>query len=114
MSRYFWIQKTLNLSKRTLQLVIRYFAKTYNVTPDFFSSRKFAQGLTVKGLIIHDEEDTEAPYEYAIPLLEEWQHARLVTTKGFGHNLRSAAVVKEVMNFIHEPTHHVSMASTIH
>jgi pimeloyl-ACP methyl ester carboxylesterase len=105
-------QKTLNLSERTLQLIIKHFAKTYDVTPDFFSSRKFVEGLRVKGLIIHDEDDAEAPYEYAAPLQESWQYARLVTTKGFGHNLRSPVVVREVVNFLHEPADHVSLVSS--
>ena len=98
-------QKTLGLSTRTLQLVIKHFAKTYNVTPDFFSARKFAHGLQAKGLIIHDEDDLEAPYAYAPTLHQHWQRSRLMTTKGFGHNLRSAVVVKAVVNFIQEPTH---------
>ena len=97
-------QKTLSLSTRTLQLVIKHFANTYNVTPDFFSARKFAHGLKAKGLIIHDEDDLEAPYAYAASLQQTWQHSRLMTTKGFGHNLRSAVVVRTVVNFIQEPT----------
>jgi pimeloyl-ACP methyl ester carboxylesterase len=105
-------QKTLKLSERTLQLVIKYFAKTYNVSPDFFSSRRFVEGLKVKGLIIHDEDDREAPYEYATPLQESWPYARLITTKGFGHNLRSATVVREVVEFLYEPADQVALVSS--
>jgi protein involved in ribonucleotide reduction len=93
----------LNLSERTLELIIKHFAKTYDVTPDFFSSRRFVDRLKVKGLIIHDEDDTEAPYEYSTPLQQSWQYSRLITTKGFGHNLRSATVVREVVEFLYEP-----------
>jgi hypothetical protein len=59
----------------------------------------------VKGLIIHDEEDAEAPYHYSIPLHKAWPHSRLVTTRGFGHNLRSLSVVKEVVEFIEDRVH---------
>lgn len=98
-------KNTLNLAPRTLQLVIKHFAKTYSVTPDFFSSRKFAEALKVKGLIIHDKEDAEAPYAYAVSLQQNWREATLMTTNGFGHNLKSPVVVRAVVNFIQEPTH---------
>ena len=98
-------QKTLGISNRTVKLVTDYFGKQYDVTPEFFSSRKFAEGLNVKGLIIHDEHDAEAPYQYSIPLQRAWTQSRLVTTRGLGHNLKSQSVVKEVVEFIEEPIH---------
>jgi pimeloyl-ACP methyl ester carboxylesterase len=93
---------TLGISERALQLVIDYFAAQYDVTPEYFSTTKFASSVNVRGLIIHDEDDAEAPYRYSIPLQQTWEKSRLVTTKGFGHNLRSATVVKEVVEFIRE------------
>lgn len=98
-------KKTLGLSDRTVKLVTDHFASRYQVPPDFFSARKFASRLKVKGLIIHDEHDVEAPYHYSIPLQEIWTQSRLVTTRGFGHNLKSPTVVKEVVDFIQEEVH---------
>jgi pimeloyl-ACP methyl ester carboxylesterase len=95
-------QKTLGLNSRALELVLDHFASRYDVTPDYFSTSRFIKSVNVKGLIIHDEEDDEAPYRYSIPLHKAWERSRLVTTKGFGHNLRSASVVKEVVDFITE------------
>jgi pimeloyl-ACP methyl ester carboxylesterase len=54
----------------------------------------------VPGLIIHDREDPETPYQNARELLEAWKNATLVTTQGLGHNLKSAAVVEVVKDFI--------------
>ena len=98
-------QKTLGLSNRTVKLVTEHFASRYQVTPEFFSTLKFADRLNVKGLIIHDEDDSEAPYHYSIPLQKSWKKSRLVTTKGLGHNLKSSTVVKDVLEFIQEPVH---------
>jgi pimeloyl-ACP methyl ester carboxylesterase len=98
-------QKTLGLSQRTVKLVVDDFARRYQVTPDFFSSRRFATGLKVKGLVVHDEDDQEAPYQYSVALQQAWENARLVTTKGLGHNLKSSVVVKEVVDFIQETVH---------
>ena len=102
-------QKTLGLSERTVQLVVGHFAKRYRVTPEFFSAQRFAASLKVNGLIIHDVEDLEAPYAHSIPLHKVWRESKLVTTKGFGHNLRSASVVKDVIDFIQEPVHQESV-----
>lgn len=97
-----FFQKTLQISDRTLELVIEYFKSRYQVGPDFFSTMRFAPSLNVKGLIIHDEDDKEAPYQYSIPLQQAWAKSRLVTTKGFGHNLRSVSVVRDVVDFVQE------------
>lgn len=101
-------QRTLGVSDRTVNLVVRHFAQQYQVTPDFFSARRFVEKIRVKGLIIHDEEDTEAPYQHSLPLAQAWEQSRLITTKGLGHNLRSTTVVKEVVDFIADPVYHTS------
>jgi pimeloyl-ACP methyl ester carboxylesterase len=104
-------EKTLKLNKKTLQLVLDHFGERYNVTPEYFSTLRFAGSLKAKGLIIHDEEDAEAPYHYSIPLQKAWDKSRLISTKGFGHNLRSKTVVDEVVNFVEEQKHEPTKAS---
>lgn len=103
-------QSTLGINKRTTQLVINHFAGRYDVSPEYFSTIRFASSVNVKGLIIHDEEDPEAPYQYSIPLQQVWNKARLVTTKGFGHNLRSSTVVKEVVDYIEQSVSPVAVS----
>jgi pimeloyl-ACP methyl ester carboxylesterase len=96
-------KNTLGLTKKALNLMIDEFVNRYNVTPDHFSSDRFASSLHVKGLIIHDELDDEAPYQYAVRLSERWKKSTLITTKGIGHNLRSPEIVKHVVSFVEEP-----------
>jgi pimeloyl-ACP methyl ester carboxylesterase len=100
-----FFQKTLKLSEKAMRLIVKEFERRYDVKPDFFSTRKFAGSINVKGLIIHDEEDTEAPYHYSPSLNKAWSKSRLITTKGLGHNLKSASIVKEVVDFVEEPAH---------
>ena len=95
-------QKTLGLSSKTVALVTQYFRSQYDVAPEFFSTSRFAPSLNVNGLIVHDENDMEAPHHYSVALQRHWQRSRLVSTNGFGHNLRSSSVVKEVTDFIVE------------
>lgn len=98
-------RKTLNISDRTLKLILDQFVSRYNVLPDYFSAAKFASAVPVKGLIIHDELDMEAPYHYTAQLKKAWKNSRVLTTTGLGHNLKSTSIVKEVLDFIEEPVH---------
>jgi hypothetical protein len=99
-------QKTLGISDRTLRFIIDHFVSRYDVPPEYFSTTKFAASINVKGLIIHDEEDQEAPYHYTVPLHQAWEKSKLISTKGFGHNLRSASVVKHVVDFVEDQSKH--------
>jgi hypothetical protein len=94
----------LQLSSRTMRHVIDHFVSTYEVGPDYFSTRKFAGSVGVSGLIIHDEGDLEVPYQYAQVIHQAWKRSKLITTKGLGHNLKSVSVVNEVLAFISEHT----------
>ena len=98
-------KNTLKISNRTMKLIRNYFISTYDVAPEYFSTSKFAASVHVQGIIIHDEEDKEAPYHYSLPLNKVWKRSKLVTTRGLGHNLRSTTVVKEVADFIQEPVY---------
>ncbi len=106
-------QKTLKLSPRAMELIIDHFANRYDVTPDYFSTKRFIKSVNVKGLIIHDEEDNEAPYHYSLPLHHAWERSRLITTKGFGHNLRSETVVQDVVDFINDARLETSTAQPL-
>ncbi len=91
---------TLSLSDRAVDRVIDYFVKTYDVSPEYFSLTKFAENVHAESLIIHDEDDPEAPYAYAKQLHAALKNSRLMTTRGLGHNLKSPHVVQEVAGFI--------------
>jgi pimeloyl-ACP methyl ester carboxylesterase len=100
-------KNTIGLTDRALGLMIDEFVNRYGVTPDHFSSDRFSSSLHVKGLIIHDELDDEAPYAYSVRLHERWKKSALITTKGIGHNLRSPEMVKHVVSFVEDPVEHL-------
>ena len=100
---------TLKLTDRTIRLITDHFMQRYRVTPDFFSAIKFADSVNAKSLLIHDEYDDEAPYQYAVQLSSALKNSRLITTKGLGHNLKSNAVVKYVNDFIASQAQEVTL-----
>jgi pimeloyl-ACP methyl ester carboxylesterase len=94
----FYIRE-LALSPRAANLIVGYFEARIGQSPSYFSAPKFAQGLTSQGLLIHDEEDVEAPVENSKRIHGAWGNSRLIMTKGFGHNLRSQKVIDYVLSF---------------
>jgi pimeloyl-ACP methyl ester carboxylesterase len=95
--------RTLRLSEKTTQLIIDRFEETFQKTPEFFSAPTFASSLTIPGLIIHDEHDDETPFYHAERIHRAWKNSKLIKTKGFGHNLKSTEVIKEVIQFVNDP-----------
>ena len=93
-------RSTLKLNDRTVNAVLEYFVWKYKVMPEYFSALKFSESVRANALLIHDEGDDEAPYEYVVRLSKTLKNARLITTNGLGHNLKSPLIVKEVTSFI--------------
>lgn len=103
-------RQTLGLSEKVISLIGDQFMELYDVKPDFFSTRTFAKAVNISGMIVHDEEDHEAPYHYSVALNSIWKKSRLITTKGYGHNLRSTEVVELVTEFITSDVPHPAVA----
>lgn len=95
-------KQALQLSDKCIGLVLEHFEKVIEYPLDYFSVSNFAGSLKRPGLIIHDEDDDETPYAHSVRIHKLWPQSKLLLTKGFGHNLRSPLVVKEVKNFILE------------
>ena len=94
---------SLGLSRRTTQLIVSRFTDIFQKTPSFFSAPTFASSVTIPGLIIHDEDDNDTPFYHAERIHNAWKKSKLIRTKGFGHNLKSNEVVKEVVQFVNDP-----------
>ncbi len=95
-------KKFTGMSENTFKYIIDYFVEALNQTPDYFSAPRFASAVDVPGLIIHDEEDEEAPYHHAVRIHKAWPQSQLITTRGYGHNLRVPEVVEMVRVFVEE------------
>ena len=113
-AEFFEFYKTaLRLSKRSMNLIIGRFKQLFDHGPEYFSGHKFASTISVPGLIIHDEDDDETSAEHSKRVHQQWTNSRLHVTKGFGHNLKSIEVVKEVVDFINEKSIHTVIAPLI-
>lgn len=72
-----------------------------DVWSDVATDRNLA-GSDLPGLVVHDEEDRRAPLAEARSLVAGWPGARLVATRGLGHNrlLTDPGVVAEVVRHL--------------
>lgn len=95
--------RSLRLSPKSSRLIVRRFEEIFHKTPAFFSAPAFAASLNIPGLIIHDEDDDETPFYHAERIHRAWKNSKLVKTKGFGHNLKSTEVIKQVIQFVQDP-----------
>ncbi len=93
-------QTFLGLSDRTMNEIGKIFVDKLGKSPDYFSLKEFAKTMTRPGLIIHDTEDKEAPYQYALAAHKNWPNSAMITTNGLGHNLKSLELIKEVEAFL--------------
>ena len=95
-------RQVLGLSSKTVEAIRQSFVKEINHLPEYFSLRKFVENIDVPGLIIHDELDDEAPFHNVQKVHWIWKNSKLISTTGLGHNLRSASVVKHIVDFVTE------------
>jgi len=94
--------KLLSLSARTTRLLRAKFTEVFKKTPAEFSAPLFSASLKIPGLLIHDEEDDDTSVEHSKRIHAAWKSSTLMVTKGLGHNLRSAGIVKKVVAFVQE------------
>ncbi len=97
----FYIE-TLGLKPATVSQIKNEFQNYAREELGNISLPVFVENLSIPGLIIHDKEDQQTPYQNAVELQKHWKGATLHTTNGLGHNLRSGEVVRLVADFVAE------------
>jgi pimeloyl-ACP methyl ester carboxylesterase len=95
-----YYQKLLGLSPRSIKAISQAFIERLGHGPEYFSLQKFASTLKLPGLIIHDKDDHDAPYIYALAAHENWKNSQMISTTGLGHNLKSLELIEKVKEFL--------------
>jgi pimeloyl-ACP methyl ester carboxylesterase len=92
--------QVLRLNHQTIQNITNVFQLEVRHQLKDISLATFGRNIKIPGLIIHDHNDPETPYANALELQQVWENARLITTEGLGHNLKSTDVVELVTQYI--------------
>ena len=93
-------QKIVRFNNRVLQALDKYLKERFGFGIRDFSTAEYAKKLDIKGLLIHDELDTIAPYRASEKVHRNWKGSKLVTTRGFGHSMHQDYVSEQVMDFL--------------
>lgn len=95
-------QNLLQFNTRVLEGLDDYFFERFNFRIPDFSSAKFVQHIPKKGLLVHDVEDTIAPFRASEKVHAHWENSVLLPTKGLGHSLHQEEVNHKIMAFLRE------------
>lgn len=94
--------RLLNLSERTVQVIRKQFMNMGYREPEYYFAPDFAVKMSVKALLIHDEQDDQTPVSNSKIVHDRWKNSRLTITTGLGHSLKSAQIIRDVLGFIKE------------
>jgi pimeloyl-ACP methyl ester carboxylesterase len=93
-------KSTLKLGDRCVKQILGHFQDVIQEPVEFFSAAKFAESLNRPGLIIHDEDDDETPYQHSVAIHKAWKKSSLILTKGLSHNLKGHQIITRVAAFV--------------
>lgn len=92
--------KLMGFSKRVNTAIDAHILEKFNYTPDGFSTAAFCETVSTRCLIIHDKKDRIIPFKDGIAIHKAFKNATFISTKGFGHGLKSETVYNHILTFL--------------
>jgi len=93
-------QDLLKFNNRVMKHLDRYILDRFGFKIDEFSTSKFAQSLSKKGLLFHDKHDNITPYHASVAVNKNWKDSTLVSTEGLGHSMHQDDVNNQIVSFL--------------
>lgn len=69
---------------------------------DQFSSKEFVLKINVKGLLVHDIDDTVVLFDEGQKIARSWKNVQFIETSGLGHKLHDEELYKKIAYFLFE------------
>lgn len=98
-------QRILSLPDSVMQVMIRKSFATYGqITRDAVDAVNNVKNLNCKSLLIHDEDDTEIPWQSSEQITQAWPGARFIKTRGLGHRriIHDKEVISNIVKFFND------------
>ena len=92
----------LGLNKKVMQALETYIQKRFGFTPVEFSSSRFVEKNSKKGLLFHDKLDKITPYHASVNVHRHWKGSELISTEGFGHSMHQDEVNDKIISFLEQ------------
>lgn len=90
----------MGYNERLAKAMNQFIQDKYNNSPEYYNAARFLSDATIDGLIIHDELDQIIPYNDAEDFNNFYKKAKLITTEGYGHGLKSDEIHQHILEFI--------------
>ncbi len=92
----------IQVSTKVEILMKAYIERKFNRTFKDLNNSSMVKDITSEGLIIHCEDDIDAPVEDASIIHKNWKNSTLVLTKGLGHRriLKNKAIAQSIIDFL--------------
>ncbi|SDQ50250.1 alpha/beta hydrolase [Flagellimonas zhangzhouensis] len=93
-------QDILKFNNRVMKHLDHYIYDRFGFKIDEFSTSRFAQSISKKGLLFHDKLDNITPYHASVKVNKNWRGSELVSTEGFGHSMHQEDVNNQIITFL--------------
>lgn len=93
-------QDLLKFNSRVMKHLDAYVYDRFGFKIDEFSTSKFAQSISKKGLLFHDKHDKITPYHASVAVNKNWKDSKLVSTEGLGHSMHQDDVNDQIVSFL--------------
>lgn len=95
-----FLQEKMGLSSELLVDVEKLFQAEFGYDFHGFSLKKFTRDFELPSLFIHDKDDQTVSYKETMAIMDEWENATLLLTKGLGHTLKSDDLNNSIIKFL--------------
>jgi pimeloyl-ACP methyl ester carboxylesterase len=92
----------LSLSTRVRKALEIKYTQFVNLNLEKFAAKEFVSTIDVKGLIVHDIEDTVVVFDEGEKIAESWKDAQFIATTGLGHKLHDDNLYRKIYTFLFE------------
>lgn len=92
----------LSLNKKISIALETQYTALINHNFDQFTAQQFASKLDVKGLLVHDIDDTIVLFEEGKKIASSWKNVQFIETTGLGHKLHDEDLYKKIAHFLFE------------
>lgn len=94
--------KLLGINARVRNAMMNYSKEKFRIDIDDFSGTNFLQNSKLRGIIVHDTDDSVVAFTEAKKLADSWKHATFIETSGLGHSLHDDALYQKIALFLAE------------
>jgi pimeloyl-ACP methyl ester carboxylesterase len=93
-------QDLLRFNDRVMKVLDNYIQNRFGFKIREFSTSRFAETNSKKGLLFHDRFDAITPYHASAEVNKKWEGSQLVTTEGLGHSMHQEDVNNQIISFL--------------